>query len=116
MHVSEKIRLLRKEKGMSQAEIGSQIGGDARQISLYETRKVFPSSEAIVKLAKVFNVSIDYLLLEDADRRPLQIKNEELTEELQKLKELGKEDRDSILRIIEGLHTKTKVTELTAQK
>jgi len=116
MHVSEKIRLLRKEKNLSQSELGKMIGGDARQISLYETKKIYPSSDAIVKIAKAFNVSIDYLLIEEAERRPLQLKKDRYADELLKLENLGEEDRESIIRIIDGLFTKTKIKELAISK
>ncbi|HEO64803.1 MAG TPA: XRE family transcriptional regulator [Spirochaetes bacterium] len=114
MHVSEKVRLLRKEIAISQAELGRRIGGDARQISLYETRKIFPSSEAAIKLARVFDVNIDYLLIEEAERCPLKIKKDEFSEDYRKLKDLGEEDRKSVLTIIDSLYTKAKIAELTA--
>lgn len=116
MHFSEKVRILRKEKNMSQAELGKLIGGDARQISLYETKKISPSSDAVIKLAKILNVSTDYLLIEEAERRPLQIKKEKFADEIRKLEGLCEEDRNSVLRIIDGLFTKTKIKELAISK
>lgn len=64
MPLGERIKLLRKEKGYSQDKLAKQIGADARQISRYETGKITPSAEALVKFVEVFDVSIDYLLVE----------------------------------------------------
>lgn len=43
----------------------------AHQISRYENGHITPSTEMIVKLAECFDVSLDYLLIEGATRRPL---------------------------------------------
>ena len=66
MIFSERVKQLRKAKGWSQQELAKKIGGDARKISHYETGKVTPSIDAVIKLAEVFEISIDYLLLKDA--------------------------------------------------
>jgi len=112
MQFGEKIKLLRKEKGYSQAELGKLISGDARQISLYETNKISPSSEAIKNLAKVFSISIDFLLFDEAVRRPLILEKDEALEEAEKLKILENDDRISIIQIINSLVKKAKLKDL----
>ncbi|GMT50369.1 MAG: hypothetical protein IEMM0008_1908 [bacterium] len=59
-------------------------------------------------------MSIDYLLIEEAKRCPLKIKKDEFSEDYRKLKDLGEEDRKSVLKIIDSLYTKAKIAELTA--
>ncbi len=66
------------------------------------------------KLARAFDVSIDYFLIEEAKRCPLKIKKDEFSEDYRKLKDLGEEDRKSVLKIIDSLYTKAKIAELTA--
>ena len=116
MRFSEKIKELRKEKRMSQAALGQLINGDARQISLYENDKMFPSVEAIKKLSKTLNVSADYLLFEKARRKPLDLGQDDTLNDLQDLKLLNQEDREAILKIIKGLVTKTKFQQIAEQK
>ena len=96
MPLGERIKLLRKEKGDSQDDLAKQIGADARQISRYETGKITPSAEALIKLAEAFDVSIDYLLVEQAVRQPLRLDDADLVNRLQDLQTLSEEDRTSL--------------------
>jgi transcriptional regulator with XRE-family HTH domain len=112
MHISEKIRLLREEKKLSQKELGEMIGGDARQISLYETQKTYPSSEAVSKLAKVLDVSADYLLFDEAERMPLILHMNDILENAQKISSLSEQDRLAVFQIINSLHIKSQFNKL----
>ena len=57
-----RIKELRKKKGLNQKELGEIIGTAANSISQYESGMREPSIELLNKLADFFNVSIDYLL------------------------------------------------------
>lgn len=59
---SERLRELRKNKNLSQKDLGDIIGVAANSISQYESGVREPSVEILNKLADLFNVSIDYLL------------------------------------------------------
>ncbi len=66
MEVGKVIFELRKEAGISQAQLANEIGVSQRAISLWETGANEPKATYIYKLAVFFNVSSDYLLgLED---------------------------------------------------
>lgn len=56
------IRELRKEKKMSQSELGKFIGVSQTTVTAWETGRAEPSSTFVSKLADLFNVSTDYLL------------------------------------------------------
>lgn len=58
----EKLRELRKEKGISLKELGAEIGVAESTMSLYENGKRQPDYETLLKLAEYFGVSVDYLL------------------------------------------------------
>ena len=67
----EKIRTLRKEKELSQSELGNQIGGISKAVvSKYETGNVYPDYEIIVRIAKLYNVTTDYLLGMNDEKLP----------------------------------------------
>lgn len=59
--LGEKLRKLRKEKGVNQTEVATKTGIDRTSYSKYETGRVLPPISAIIKLADYYNVSIDYL-------------------------------------------------------
>ena len=59
---SEKIRDLRKRKGVSQAAIAEYLGITKQAYSLYETGKREPDFETLLQLAKYFDTDADSLL------------------------------------------------------
>lgn len=65
----EILKNLRKRAGLTQEQLGEQIGKSKSVVSFYELRERSPSPAILVKLASVFHVSTDYLLGVDPSRR-----------------------------------------------
>ena len=109
LFLSERIKHLRKEKNWQQAELAEKINADARQISRYEKGKINPSVETLVKIAQVFDVSIDYLLKENAPKKPFQLEDKELFKHLEDIQNLEEEDRRCLFHIIDSFKTKKRI-------
>lgn len=62
VNIGERITQLRKAKNWSQDELAKKIEASRVMIGKYEREDNSPSIEVIVKLAKAFDVSVDYLL------------------------------------------------------
>lgn len=62
VNIGERIMQLRKAKSWSQDELAKKIEASRVMIGKYEREDNSPSIEVIVKLAKAFEVSVDYLL------------------------------------------------------
>ena len=60
--LGEKIKYLRKEKGIGQNLLARELGVSNASISYWETGKQIPSAEVVYKIAKYFEVTADYLL------------------------------------------------------
>lgn len=58
----DRLKTLRKEKSLSQQELGDMIGASKSLISCYESGKRNPSLENIISFMEIFGVSSDYLL------------------------------------------------------
>lgn len=58
---SERIKELRKEKGLSQENVGSVIGVKKYAIYFYEKGRACPDMKGLIALADYFDVSMDYL-------------------------------------------------------
>lgn len=58
----EKIRNLREDADLNQAQLGAALNTTQRKISYLECGKYEPSVGDIVALCRFFNVSADYLL------------------------------------------------------
>lgn len=57
-----RIAALRKDAGLSQAELASHLGVSASAVGMYEQGRREPSADTLVAIARVFRVSTDYLL------------------------------------------------------
>ena len=58
----ERLKALRKEKGLNQSELAKAVNVTQRKISYWETGQLEPDLESLWKLSDYFNVSIDYLI------------------------------------------------------
>ena len=65
---SERIKELRKTNSVTQGELAEEMGITATGVSYWESGKAIPNSETLQRLAKYFNVSIDYLTGNDYSR------------------------------------------------
>lgn len=66
LKLGQKIAILRKEKGLTQVEFAKEFNIDKSTVAKYETDKILPSIPMLIRLAKFFQVSADFLLgLED---------------------------------------------------
>ena len=64
--IAERIKELRKEKGLNQIESAKLLNIDKSTIAKYETGTTVPSVNMLVALAKFFDVPAGYILgLED---------------------------------------------------
>ena len=68
INMNNRIKDLREDRDMRQIDLAQAVGIDQRTISNYETGKTNPDSEALIKLANFFNVTIDYLLGRTEDK------------------------------------------------
>ncbi len=63
--MNNRIAILRKEKGLSQGELGKIVGAAQNTISNWEKGLRQPDNTSLKKLSDIFDVSIDYLLCKD---------------------------------------------------
>lgn len=62
MIVGERLKELRKDKGLTQGDLAKVLGVKRTTVSAWENETSAPSDELKVELAKYFNVSLDYLM------------------------------------------------------
>ena len=113
MKLHEKLTRLRKEHGWSQSDLGERAGVHITHLSRLENGKSQPSVEMLHKLAKVFGVSMDYLMDEEADElAPVSIKDKTLAKHIGLLDELNDADRQTVINVIDSMLTKQKMLDL----
>lgn len=62
MNIGDKIREIRKSKGMTQADLASILKTSPQNLAQYENGKRNPKSETIIKIADALQVPLDELL------------------------------------------------------
>lgn len=99
MTFGDKMTLMRKQKKLSQAELGklASINGDI--VGKYERDEMKPSIETAKKLANALDVSLDYLV-GDGDMKALDKKTLKRLEDIEKLPD---EDKNNIFYTIDNL-------------
>lgn len=58
----KRIQELRQEKGLKQEELGVLLHCGQRTISKYEREKLDLSTQTLIQLCRIFQVSADYIL------------------------------------------------------
>ena len=105
LSLGKKIRELRKEKDVSQTTLGKHLGVGKTTISNYETGYSTPDNEVLIKLAKYFNVSVDYLLGNSETKNPYKEEEHELSDDdiitlaahsIGHLNDLSEEDKEKV--------------------
>ncbi|APM41354.1 helix-turn-helix domain-containing protein [Clostridium kluyveri] len=71
----DRLKELREEKELTQDELGRMLGVSRQSISSYESQDIEPSINNLVKLADIFNVSLDYLLCRTKEKYNLNLKD-----------------------------------------
>lgn len=86
-NIGKRIAVLRKKKGLSQAELAEMLNVSDKTVSKWENGGM-PGIDLLPKLAKTFNVTIDYLMLGDTGT---QANEEEINERAQDIDDSEKE-------------------------
>ncbi len=67
---STQLRLLRKQKNISQEKLSEIMGYYPKFISKLETEALSPSLDVLIDLSQYFNVSLDYLVFGEGNKEP----------------------------------------------
>lgn len=102
MTFGERLRKLRTEKGITQAQLGNIIGVSDRVVGYYESDDRFPKDDVILKkMADYFNISLDELLNRDTINEPIQIAAS--TKDGLDLSNMSEKDRQVIIDMYNAL-------------
>ncbi len=65
MNFANKLKKLRKDAGFSQEKLAEKIGVSRQAVTKWETENGIPDIENIINISKLFDISIDDLLLDE---------------------------------------------------
>lgn len=97
MKLGEKIKLIRKSKGISQEELASTLKINRNFLSRIETGKSEPTASILKNIAKLFNIDLNSLL----DVKNISTDSDDKIKYItENCKNLNDKDIDFIIRII----------------
>lgn len=65
MQIADRLVALRKKNGISQEALADQLGVSRQAVSKWETGQTLPDTEKLIRLADLYQVSLDELLKKD---------------------------------------------------
>lgn len=99
MEIGNKINQLRKLSGMTQEQLAEKVNVSRQTVSKWESGGSTPDVDSIVKISRMFHVSLDDLLLEG--EKDVTNKNEQIS--LEDLMKINLHNRRMSLLLISGL-------------
>ena len=61
--LAKQIKILRINAGMSQSQLAEKLNVSPSAVGMYEQGRRVPSVDLLILLARLFNVSLDYLII-----------------------------------------------------
>ena len=82
MTVGEKIVKLRKEQNLTQEQFADMLKVSRQSVSKWELDSTYPETVKLIRISKIFNCSLDYLLKDEVEQMDINIAaaNEEAKE------------------------------------
>lgn len=107
----ERLARLRRERGITQAELAEQVGTIQPIVSDYERGRCRPNPVILVKMARVLECSTDELLGLTTTTRVDTSISRRWAKRLRDIDSLSKRDQDALLRTIDAFLVKAKAEE-----
>ena len=108
-YLSEQIRVMRKSRKMTQADLAKAIGQSPSSITMYETGRREPDFETLEALADVFNVPLISFIPVATEEEELNIPERPITKEARIISggidKMPPERREQALRILQAAFT-----------
>lgn len=110
---AERLRTLRKQKNLSQTELGQLTGLHYTHIGRFEREASRPSGDTLKRLADALGVSSDYLLEGASDEAAkARFEDRELLRQFQEVERLPEEDKLVIKKLLDAFLTKKQLQAL----
>ncbi len=108
MTFGERITYARKQKKLTQNDLGKTVGTSGDIIGKYERNEIKPSIDTAAKIAEALNVTIDYLV-KDAEYQNI---DDETLKRMQNIEKLTPEDKSHVYAMLDAFFAKSKLQSL----
>ena len=76
MTIGEKITKIRKDNNMTQEQFAEILYVSRQSVSKWELDCVYPNTEKLILISKLFNCSLDYLLKDEIENNDINLQTE----------------------------------------
>lgn len=97
MTIAERIRLIRKQKDLSQKELAEKSKVNLKSLSRYEIGTSIPPADVLKQIADALGVTTDLLLNDNQT----QITDKDLLEKMEIIQQLGQEDKNVVYTFLD---------------
>lgn len=99
MKIGTTITRLRKERGLSREDLGTNAGTSGAVIGRYERDEITPSVEIANKIAKALDVSLDYLV----GNNSVIVKDKKILKRIEDIADMPTDEQSQIFNVIDAL-------------
>ena len=99
LNIGSKIIELRKAKSWSQEDLAKEIGSSRVMIGKYERNDNAPSIEVLLKMAKAFDVTVDYIIGEGQ----LSNYDKDVLKRIEDIEKLDDETKNKLFFLIDNI-------------
>ena len=111
---TKRIRELRRQKNLSQTELGKVANIHRSNIARYEKGLSKPSADKLKLLAEVLGVTTDYLMGENTkEAAKAKIEDKDLLEMVKEIEKLPEDEKIVVKKFLDAFLSKKKIHELT---
>jgi len=105
LNIGERITQLRKQANLSQTELAKKVAVSRTIVGNYERNENAPSVEILLKIANVFDVSIDFLI----GQGEIAKYDKDMLKRIEDIANLSQEDQNGILYALDNLIKAAKI-------
>lgn len=109
MTFGERITYARKQKKMTQNDLGKAVGTSGDIIGKYERDEIKPSIDTAAKIAEALNVTIDYLVKDVIDYQNI---DDETLKRMKNIEKLTPEYKSYVYAMLDAFFAKSKLQSL----
>ena len=109
----KRLKHLRISKEWSQGEVAAKLEIDMQRVSKFERGVTKPPVELLPKMAKLFEVSLDYLITGNSYIEEETVKNPNLIKRFQKVDTLPKEKQIHLIALMDAFIKQQKLSRVT---
>ncbi len=115
MNIGEKLKQIRKVRGLSQAELSEKVQVHVTNIARYETNKQTPTIEVLKKIADFYDIAVDYFVSEESEVKPAsRLKDKILLEKFEKIEDFSDEEKKVVIELIDAFIAKHQIKKMVS--